>query len=123
MWEGGEWRSEVRPRVVPPPRACSRAPPRTAPGTEVCRRFRVDAHVSQADDLDAVERQLDELGIRYVVQLCNEGDICIRQLFFHDPGAWRNMHGRQAEGGLRGCSSCTLAGGCMECWSCRASLE
>ncbi|KAL6780895.1 hypothetical protein ACKKBG_A08915 [Auxenochlorella protothecoides x Auxenochlorella symbiontica] len=38
-----------------------------------------------AQDLDTVERQLDDFRIKYVVQRCCEDGVEMRQLFFHDP--------------------------------------
>ncbi|CAL4978151.1 unnamed protein product [Urochloa decumbens] len=45
-----------------------------------------DNHISfQCESLEAVQRRLKELGIRYVQRRVEEGGIFVDQLFFHDP--------------------------------------
>lgn len=45
-----------------------------------------DNHVSfQCESMEAVQRRLTELGIRYVQRRVEEGGIYVDQLFFHDP--------------------------------------
>ncbi|CAN4088487.1 unnamed protein product [Withania somnifera] len=45
-----------------------------------------DNHISfQCESIDAVEKKLTEMGIKYVRQLVEEGGIYVDQLFFHDP--------------------------------------
>lgn len=39
----------------------------------------------QCESIDAVEKKLTEMGIKYVRQLVEEGGIYVDQLFFHDP--------------------------------------
>ncbi|KAL6626845.1 hypothetical protein ACP70R_030571 [Stipagrostis hirtigluma subsp. patula] len=45
-----------------------------------------DNHISfQCESMEAVQRRLKELGIRYVQRRVEEGGIYVDQLFFHDP--------------------------------------
>lgn len=45
-----------------------------------------DNHISfQCESIDAVEKKLTEMGIKYVRKLVEEGGIYVDQLFFHDP--------------------------------------
>ncbi|XP_015069106.1 uncharacterized protein LOC107013745 [Solanum pennellii] len=45
-----------------------------------------DNHISfQCESIDAVEKKLTEMGIKYARQLVEEGGIYVDQLFFHDP--------------------------------------
>lgn len=39
----------------------------------------------QCESIDAVEKKLTEMGIKYARQLVEEGGIYVDQLFFHDP--------------------------------------
>lgn len=39
----------------------------------------------QCESIDAVEKKLTEMGIKYVRHLVEEGGIYVDQLFFHDP--------------------------------------
>ncbi|TKW13708.1 hypothetical protein SEVIR_5G119100v4 [Setaria viridis] len=45
-----------------------------------------DNHISfQCESMEAVQRRLKELGVRYVQRRVEEGGIYVDQLFFHDP--------------------------------------
>ncbi|RLN25204.1 lactoylglutathione lyase [Panicum miliaceum] len=45
-----------------------------------------DNHISfQCESMEAVQRRLKELGVRYVQRRVEEGGIFVDQLFFHDP--------------------------------------
>ncbi|XP_049393579.1 glyoxylase I 4-like [Solanum stenotomum] len=45
-----------------------------------------DNHISfQCESIDAVEKKLTEMGIKYARHLVEEGGIYVDQLFFHDP--------------------------------------
>lgn len=66
----------------------------------------------QCNDVQAVERKLQEMKIKYVKRIVEEGGIYVNQLFFHDPDCYMielcNCENLPVEPIVGSASSCSL---------------